>query len=357
MKQYSVSAGLLFLLILNFFILQSNALVSSSSILSSSGMINYNPTPEDGWLHTDGVYIKDANNNIVAWRGIHIGGYYYQGQLTVTQGLIDIAKAHGAAFLELGWNLKSGSEYILDFAKLDQTINLAEQNNMYVILNYLEASTRLINDGLATGWQDVIPIDTWREIIQRYASRPVVVGVKLIDEPNFSGEEQRQMYYDAIDALKPYNPNLIWITHYINWKRMRYSDDRLMWRNASEVPANTIVGGGGWVRTSSDGVGEPTLELDDYAKADAYIAQEVIPIMTVYRDKVQIPVVMGAYGSSRLEQDNAHTYYLRESGRALEKEKIGYDFYISEYYWRWNVNNGDAICDRLLPDAPYSKYW
>jgi len=342
----------LLLLVLTCFILKSDvlALYGTPTLIGSSGSIHYNAGPVNGWLHTDGIWVKDGAGLKVAMRGIHIGVYYVGSREVVTQSLIDVAKAHGATYIELGWNLRVGTDGYLDFEKLDRAIDLCEANNIYVVLDYLAASSDLIRNGLATSWQDVIPTDAWKQIIQRYADRPVVVGVKLIDEPNFSGDSERQMWTNAIETLRPYNPNLLWFTHVINWVRFTYTGDDLVWRTIEDVPDNVLVDGGGWVRTSA---GDPTLELDDYAYADTYM-DDLVSSLLAYRNDVPMPVGM-AYGSSHVTEENAHTYYLRESGRKLEAEHLYRTYYISEYIWL--SYDAEGVCDRILPDAPYSDYW
>ena len=313
-------------------------------------MINYNLTPADGWLQTDGIWVKDSAGRKVAMRGIHIGSYYYIGQDIVTQNLIDVAKAHGATYIQLGWNLKVGKDGYLDFEKLDKAIDLCEANNIYVVLNYLQASSGLIRGGLATGWWDVIPIDTWKQIIQRYSHRPVVMGVKLIDEPNFYSEQERNMWTQAIETLRPYNPNLLWFTHLITW--LRFTDRYVYlnpWQSIDQVPDNVLVDAGLWCRESKG------FALDDYAYADS-LAEELLQALVSWREKVPIPVGM-AYGADRLTSDNAHTYFLMKTGRMLEEQGLYRFYYIAAYFWRWEGYNAEAICDRLLPDAPYPNYW
>jgi len=117
-----------------------------------------------------------------------------------------------------------------------------------------------------------------------------------------------------------------------------------------------LIDGGGWVRTSAQGGGDPTLELDDYAYADTYM-DDLVSILLAYRNDVPIPIGM-AYGSSSLTEENAHTYFLRESGRKLEADHLYRTHYINEFFWRWPSHfRPEAICDRLLPDAPYPDYW
>jgi len=336
--------------------LQPKVLTSDSPQIKSSGTIKYNPDPADGWLHTDGFWVKDSAGQKVAMRGIHIGWCYYEDQGIVTQNLIDIAKAHGATYIDIGWNLRVGENGYLNLEQLDMAIDLCEANNIYVVLNYLQASSDLIREGLATGWQDVIPIDTWKTIIQRYANRPVVMGVKLLDEPNFNSWVERNMWTQAIETLRTYNPNLLWFTHIITWRRFGEYENLNPWQSIDQVPDNVLIDAGGWVRTPEEQTeGSLTLALDDYATADAK-AEELLISLVNWRNNIPIPVGM-AYGSSHLTEDNAHTYFLAKSGRMLEEQGFYRTYYVAAYFWRWESYKAEAICDRLLPDAPYLNYW
>ena len=343
MKQRSFPFFFLLLLILTCFIWQSNALISSPPI-KSSGTINYNPGPADGWLHTDGIYVKDSSGRIVALRGIHAAEYYY-----VNDNIVDIAKAHGATFLELGWTIRPDSLCYLNFAKLDPIIDLCERKEIYVTLNFLESSTRLLADGYATGWQDVIPIDTWRTIIERYANRPVVMGVKLIDEPHFNSEKERNMWTQAVEALRPSNPNLLWFTHIINYLRFSGSLGYLNpWQDISQVPENVLLDGGCWVGQAN---GDFNFPKDDYASADALVA-DIITKISNFQKNVPIPAGM-AYGCADYGTDNAWVYTLRESGRQMETHRMYRTYYLADFLARYY----QTICDRLLPDSPYPYYW
>ena len=357
MKQRSFPLVLLSLLILTCFTLQSNALASSSFTVRAraSGMVNYPATPEDGWLHTDGIWVKDSAGRKVAMRGIHIGWYYFEGADIVTQSLVDIAKSHGATYIDIGWHLRAGEDGYLDLARLDKAIDLCEANNIYVVLNYLTSSAILIRDGDATGWQDVIPIDTWKTIIQRYADRLAVVGVKLIDEANFNADEERQMWTQAIETLRPYNPNLLWFTHIITYLRFSGQYAYLNpWQTISQVPENVLVDAGCWV--GQEGTDYPeNCGLDDYDTADVLVS-DLLTFMQEFQAKVPIPTGM-AYGTDSLDSDNARTYALRESGRQMEQQHLYRTYYISEYFWRWSESVPQGISDRLLPDAPYPNYW
>ena len=100
MKQQPFTFLLLPIIILTCFILQGNALTSFT--FSASGTINYNPTPQDGWLHTDGIYVKDSQGRNVAMRIIGNFPWYFP-----TVNLIQNAKAHGINVIQLGFRIPS----------------------------------------------------------------------------------------------------------------------------------------------------------------------------------------------------------------------------------------------------------
>ena len=357
----------LLLLIITCFISQSNALTSSPFIVPSSGMVNYNPTPQDGWLHTDGVYIKDESGGSVALRIIRSA--YNMPSWGDWEGtwtwILDQAKEHGVTFIELGWqnvdpdlnkyayiHLVEGSDGL---NRLDKLVSMCEERGLYVILEYMMASSFLINNGYSTGWQDVIPIDAWTFLIQRYARRPVVCGVKLIDEPNFSPSEERQMWLDAINTLKPLNPKLLWETYVINYLRLtEWSQDRWVWRNKNEVPANVFHGGGAGAKVPGEG-GFIHIALDDYETAEQYATDIPNRIVSHYRDVVAIPCFYHTYSNHLDTYPNAHWHFLTEVGRNGNGLHLGVIYQVGIH--QWFADYKQQIIPRILPDTPYPYYW
>jgi hypothetical protein len=354
MRQGSLPFVSLLLLILTFFILQSNALASYPVTIFSSGMINYNPTPEDGWLHTDGIYIKDSAGRTVAWRGII---FEYQ---SVTQNVIDVAKAHGATYIELGfvpdrpsveWYLDVNSETHL--GRLDNIISMCEASGIYVVLCCLDGSTNRINAGLATSWEDVVPIDAFETLVQRYSNRPVVCGVKFLDEPNFSQNEERQMYLNAIDALKPLSPSLLWVCHLIIYHRFSHAGLNPWWNGIPTGYSNIIMDAGAWLG-HLDNPYPANFEETDYETADVFV-DDVIDKISTFQDRIPMPCGM-AYGTEEVGMDNAYTYAMRELHRKMEINRM-YPTYLLSSYMIDQPGEMQDVCDRIMPDAPYPQYW
>lgn len=345
-------------------IVPGSSQVVTSIVAHSSGTI-YDPTPSDGWLHRDGIYIKDEQNRTVAMRGIHCGYATFDGRPTVTQSVINVARAHGATYLEVGWTRGSGSP--LDFAILDATVALCQANNMYLTINMLEGSSGYSST-------TVIPISTWAQIIQRYANNPTVIGVKLIDEPNYSSDEERAMWANAINTLKQYNPKLLWFTHVINRVRLNRAYNDLVWRDISDLPitdpetgrSNVLIDGGAWVRTPDEPIvqqdpstSEPYggLALDAPDSVIDPAVEDLISDLVTYRTRVPMPVGLG-YGSNNIfGSANAHVRFLQKSLKGLEDNRLYYQLYFTEYMWQGWYEPTSVTLDRLLPYAPYSNYW
>lgn len=356
------AVSLLLVPILTNFVLASNTL-AASSVTHTSGTIYYSNIP-GGWLHRDGIYIKDAQNRTIAMRGIHCGYATFNGRATITQAVIDMAKAHGATYLEVGWTRGSASP--LDFAIMDTTVSRCQANNMYLVINLLEGS-----GGYSS--TDVIPISTWAQIIQRYANSPTVMGVKLIDEPNYPNAEERAMWTNAINTLKQYNPKLLWFTHVINRVRLNRTYDALVWRTISDLPitdpdtgrSNVLIDGGAWVRlpteqividdpTTSEPAGGLPLNASN-SDVDGHV-DSLIADLIAYRNKVPMPVGL-AYGSNNIFWSmNAHVYFLQHSMKDLEDNGLYYQLYFTEYMWQGFYEPTSVTLDRLLPYAPYSYY-
>lgn len=311
------------------------------------------------WLHTDGIYIKDQSNRIVPLRIISLAyNMPVWGNFEETwTWVLDQAKAQGVRFIELRWThlgsgytfieLVEGSETLL---RLDRVIEMCEARNLRVILNYQGASSVLIRDGYATGWQDVIPIEQWVFLIQRYVGRPVVCGVKLIDEPNFKGLEERQMWINAINALKPYNPKLLWETYVISYQRLaEWSLERWVWVDKSGVPPNVFHGGGAGVKLPD----EPTvihIGLDDYATAEQLANDIPQAIISNYRNEVQIPCLFLSYSNHLDIYPNAHWTFLQKTREKCDQTNLGFTLLLGIHHLFTDYKQD--ILPRIFVPAP-----
>ena len=344
-----------------------NYIVSSSRMVnynvSSSGMINYNPTPNDGWLHTDGRYIKDSQGRIVALRTLSITWKkVVPSENSYAESFVDAVKAHGINNIMLSWNhWDMGESYSFvfpnDLPKLDEAIALIKSKGLYASLSFLQPSTQAIQNGWATSHLDVIPINEWTMLLTRYANESAVCMARLIDEPNFYADEERQMYYNAIDALKPINPNMIWNTHCITNLRVGTAQYWYLnpWQEASQVPDNVYQTAGWWVRTPSVGYGEIQIETNDYASADQWLQTMKTRIdywIAHAPSNLAIGLVGGSSGGS-YPPENAHHYLLREVYRYQQQNHL----YIMPFFPSWQTKIAEETISLWLPDTPYEFYW
>jgi len=361
MRRRSFPFVLLLLPILICFILQSNALVSSSFIVSSSGMINYNPTPEDGWLHTDGIYIKDNASRTVAVRAIANFPWTYP----YLSQVIDNAKNHGINFITLGFRpLEEATGPMVNFAfnfntqasLMDDKINLIKEKGAYAILNYHHSSAGLYYDlGLTTPEaQASHVIDVWTPILNRYKNEPTLAGIRMLDEPHLGREGEQIFYQQVIGSLRAINPNLLWFAHIINILRLGTGYWHLNpWQTPDEVPyPNIIMDGGMWISPSNT-------EFDpgesDYAKADD-IFNEVTTAMSNFRSKVGIPTGLTPGISEYYGSNNAREYLLLKLHRWMEQNRYILTLYPSDYQLSAG-NYGQTVFEAVFPDTPYPYYW
>jgi len=359
MRRRSFPFVLLLLPILTCFILQSNALVSSSFIVSSSGMINYNPTPEDGWLHTDGIYIKDNASRTVAVRAIANFPWTYP----YLSQVIDNAKNHGINFITLGFRPPEEATFPLenfafDFntqaSLMDDKINLCKSKGVYVILNYHHSSAGLYYDlGLTTPEaQASHVIDVVAPLVDRYKDEPTVVGIRPLDEPHLGRAGEQIFWQQVIGTLRGINPNLLWFAHIINVLRLGLGYWYLNpWQTPAEVPyPNIIMDGGWWI----GGGRESDPGTSDYAKADE-IFTWVTDAMAYFRTNVGIPTGLTPGIDEYYPANNARSYLLIKLHRWMEENRYILTHYVADY--QLGIDQGEACFNEVFPDTPYPQYW
>lgn len=357
MKQRFLPLVSLLLLILTCFTLQSNALVSSSFIVTSQGMVNYDPTPQDGWLHTDGIYVKDSQGRTVAMRMIANFPWYFP-----TAEFIRNAKAHGINVIQLGFRSPSTDgglgfsfDYDTQIDELDAVVNLCKQHGVYVGLVYLHATTPLSKQYGITGVDNVIDhlLQIWTPILNHYKNEPAVVGIKLIDEPNLSAEDEAKLWRETIGNLRQINPNLLWFTHTIT--ELRFGEQYwhlIPWKTPEDVPyPNILMDGGLWI---SPNHWEADFSADDYAGADQ-VFDRVIADMAHFRDNVQIPTGLTPGIDDYYNTETARTYLLTKLHRWMEENQYILTLYAARYQIEWD--DGIDCFNTVFPDTPYPQFW
>jgi len=359
----------LFLLILTWCNLLSYAQVSSSFTASSSGVIVYNATTTDGWLHTDGIWVKDSAGRKVAMR--MIANFPWDFSYINKSAFIQNSKAHGINVIFLGFRPPETADELPNFSfdfdaqiqQMDQIVNLIKQNGVYVGLVYLHATTPLAkNHGLTTVDQVISHLlKVWTPIIDHYKNESAVVGVKLLDEPNLSSEDEAKLWKDTIGALRQINPNLLWFTHTIT--ELRFGEQywhNLPWQTPSEVPyPNILMDGGIWISaTNNPEVYDPyygtTTEQQAYDRADQ-IYNDVIERMTRFRNTIQVPTGITPGIDDYYDKVTARTYLMTKLARWMEQNRYKLSLYSADY--QLGPNDGLDVLNRVFPDTPYPYYW
>lgn len=175
----------------------------------------------NNWLHTDGMFIKDAAGNVVTLRGVHIYTCLQNEQVKFTR-----SKEMGANVVRLAiWknavegNLSGPCVGTPGLENIDRAIAYAKNAGLMVILdqhiwslNVEPAPTAFFTDAaLQESW-----LTMWRTLIDRYANEPTVIGVDLMNEPwsivNRPANAKalwEGIAKNAVTVLRPRNPNLI----------------------------------------------------------------------------------------------------------------------------------------------------
>lgn len=373
--KYNIISAILLLSMLFLFASQVEALNSSSVSITFSGSINYNSIPTLGWLHTDGVYVKDSQNRSVAMRALMNSGWSFP-----TAGLLQNAKAAGINFVTLTINRQGdGGAYPFDYntqaAQMDAIINLCTQYGMYVTINHGVSTTRLQQMGI-TGITNIVNYETefWSPIITRYRNNPTVVGVRLIDEPNLTPTPtaENQMWTQLIGNMRAINPNLLWFTHAIHVYRFKPQYfGMLPWQMPSQLPyPNIVMDGGMWISpTNSAQDFDPyygtTTEAQAYARADQIVAS-VLAAMNNFRTIMNIPagITPGTddyyappYPQPAKGYSNARHYLIVRLAQVCNEGKYMMGLAAADYLLA--QDKGLAVFNTVYPvsSRPYSVYW
>lgn len=198
----------------------SGEVLNGASSILGLGML----TTTMGWLHTDGRWIKDSEENTVTLRGVHM---YLRKQNEEAKYIA--AKAMGAncvrlAFVKYDIENPGANEEDNDkrgLVAMDAAIGWAHDAGLMVILDqqlwsdavgvYPAPSTFLEDTDLQDEW-----LAMWQTIVARYVSDPTVIGIDLMNEPNcIEGVDVEDHHLwepiaeTAVTALKLINPNLL----------------------------------------------------------------------------------------------------------------------------------------------------
>ena len=202
-------------------------LQSHGITISSQGAIRYSTLT---WLHTDGKYIKNESNQTVFLRGAAFGGLetytYWQGGydflvyrmnqfFLLTDGKPTVIRVPITPYPKsTDTQYKFPNLPTIYNEAVDQIVRLAEQKNIYLVLEFhggcsQSECTRLGQD--PTDW-----INWWLHWVNRYKNNPIVCGFEIWNEPwdaNFGGGDSslgRQRWlniatqcYQAIKAANP----------------------------------------------------------------------------------------------------------------------------------------------------------
>lgn len=202
-------------------------LQSHSMLIPSEGTITYSSLT---WLHTDGKYIKNEYNQTVFLRGAAFGGLdswtYWQGGFDLLvyrmnqYSLLTNGKPTVIRVPITPYPKSTDPQYkfpnlpTIYNEAVDQIVGLAEENNIYLVLEFhggcsRSECTRLGQD--PTDW-----INWWLYWVNRYKNNPCVCGFEIYNEPwdtNFGGGDNvlgRQRWlniatqcYQAIRAANP----------------------------------------------------------------------------------------------------------------------------------------------------------
>jgi len=210
---------------------------NSSSRIASVGTINY---PRHlTWLHTEGRWIKNENNDTVTPKGAceMSLGYGIYGVTSwddhsryFSEHTFDIAQEAGANIIRLGINMKSvlNTEYK---SKIKQAVQWCKERGMWVLLDMHGP-----NDSCGQG-EDWMPVlldpqgtgfyDAWEAWAQEFKNESTVCAFGLMNEPPPAGTngytyEQleaiwRPIVIEAIHKIHTINPNVLIFVDNIQW--------------------------------------------------------------------------------------------------------------------------------------------
>lgn len=315
------------------------------------------------WLHTEGVYVKDAQGRTVAMRMIANFPWHMSRQYAEIdkEAFIQNCKAHGINAITLGFRTLETDEglgWSFDFetqiSEWDAIVNLCKQHGVYVVLNYAQSSTGLERLGIERTAQAHVDhlIQVWTPIIEHYKNEPTVVGVRVLDEPHLATEEEVIFWRAIIGQLRQINPKLLWFAHTITELRFGTQYWYLIpYKKPEDVPyPNILMDGGIWI---SEGHPPYDFAEDDHDGADA-LFNDVIARMAHFRDLVQIPTGITVGIDERYPANNARSYFLAKIHRWMEENGYILTLYAADYELE---PDGLACLNEVFPDVPYPEYW
>lgn len=324
-------------------IISSSAQLPSFKSITSHGVIR-----RLSWLHVEGQWIVDEDDNRIQLRGAG-GDYYAYGRIdTWLPTYISWMKQTGCNVMRLAFCVPghrvAQTEY--DPEKMDYVLNLLEQNGIYAVLDchHYWATVEI------QGWDDVLPkyeedwIDTWVSIANRYKNRSVIAMYELDNEPYGSGGATlRDAYQRCIDAIRATGDNHI-VCFSIPERTWIYEADGknpstpATWNNASQIPSNTCLNIHNWHGYNPDGWFKDD-ESNTYKVAEM-VASEWLATATYYREKLNCPIILGEFGTYSYDLSHAN---VREMQLKIQMaEDLGLS------WWAW-------MLDHWIQDSP--NFW
>lgn len=207
-----------------------------SQSISSHGTVGYT---QNGWLHTEGKWIKDEQGNIVRLRGVghalmdYAYGYADEWYSNIgfiqsdTPELHDLLKRYGgdsANIFKVMLNIlhwytyadskafgRQGYPYVID-----DLVQLAKERGIYVQLvpnSWGDPGEISYNEQIwypETNPNRTILLNFLKDLATRYKDEPTVVGLEVLNEPGGGTlSSWKQFATEAIDAVHAINPNLL----------------------------------------------------------------------------------------------------------------------------------------------------
>jgi len=206
--------------------------------ISSYGTINYSTTgPPSGGLHVDGRYLKDSSGNIVILRGVVFASdqwWDYNYPACYSENQFVYMKNWGCNVVRITVqcytleNICDANGEIINskfLSRLDQLINWAGNQGLYVILNGFHPGGSCSHGNLRVNCNHYMNvhwnnwnnwINLWKQYATRYASKTHVL-YELLSEPiNCDYATYQAKNRACIDAIRAIDPDSIIVVHAVD---------------------------------------------------------------------------------------------------------------------------------------------
>jgi hypothetical protein len=206
-----------FFLLIALIIEPSLGSLTSGSIISSSGTIQYYHT---SWLHVEGRYIKNELGDIVFLRGAAFGDLSWQNKWqggSVLPRFQEYIK-YGANVVRCAIGGRTLYDPSVVASSVQELFDLCVANNIYVVLDFHGG---LSAEECASLGADSTPyLEWWRYWVSKYYNVPNVL-YELYNEPWTEEIGGAEVYYSmirqAISLIQSYNPRALIIVASANW--------------------------------------------------------------------------------------------------------------------------------------------